>query len=408
LLLATPGALNAGILDVPAEYSEIADALANAVPGDTVLVQEGGYIEGLLEIYPGVTLLAAGRREDSWIIMTDQLLMPAGDDSMEAILEGFTLWLPHPESVGTAIELDNPQSVVRDNHLLDYEYSLGGISLAVNAGAHIEGNLVASGRWYGIRLTSDVQECRLLYNTFAGCPQVSSSRPLDVWCDACYVEVRNNTWAYYPGELLIQRGDPGPVVNFVNNAFCIADIACSYPGGGDLQVEFRHNFFGDVEVDYDCEAVYGPGNIWGSGYWWDEFCDAEFCDYRVKPDSPLADGSEDGGPIGAWPVGCGPLDVHDSDPSFPTVMLSPPAPNPTSGKVHMSISAIDQAQLEVAVYDAAGRLVRELGSYQPNDKWMQIVWDGHDAIGRPVAPSTYFIVAETKTGRSVRRVQVLR
>jgi flagellar hook assembly protein FlgD len=61
----------------------------------------------------------------------------------------------------------------------------------------------------------------------------------------------------------------------------------------------------------------------------------------------------------------------------------------------------------VAVYDAAGRTVRELGQRVLSGQGV-LRWDGKTASGSPAAPGVYFLRVATDDLTQVRRVAVIR
>jgi flagellar hook assembly protein FlgD len=50
-----------------------------------------------------------------------------------------------------------------------------------------------------------------------------------------------------------------------------------------------------------------------------------------------------------------------------------------------------QLPVDVAVFDVAGRRVRELLRGVELEGWQSIEWDGRDDVGRETAPGVYFI-----------------
>jgi len=151
-----PVETSAGTINVPADYETIAGALAAADAGDTVLVQEGDYDEGPLEIRPGVTLLAAGRRDETVVELDGAVLFSAGQDSLPSLIKGFTLWLPDPVAIPRAIDVWNPGSGIVSNAFIDTESQATGAVIHAWAAVHIEDNVFSSARVWGIHLDRNV------------------------------------------------------------------------------------------------------------------------------------------------------------------------------------------------------------------------------------------------------------
>lgn len=91
-------------------------------------------------------------------------------------------------------------------------------------------------------------------------------------------------------------------------------------------------------------------------------------------------------------------------------LLAAPSPNPFSNSTSLNLVLPASAQLHVAVYDAAGRLVRRLADQTWNAGAQAVAWDGRDDRHRKVPSGTYFV---TVTGPhvaapAVRKVVVVR
>jgi flagellar hook assembly protein FlgD len=56
--------------------------------------------------------------------------------------------------------------------------------------------------------------------------------------------------------------------------------------------------------------------------------------------------------------------------------------------------------MRVVIYNAAGRLVRELH----NEASPRLTWDGADATGRVVAAGVYTVVVDDGRDRTVRKI----
>ncbi|MBN1425893.1 VCBS repeat-containing protein [Candidatus Fermentibacteria bacterium] len=70
--------------------------------------------------------------------------------------------------------------------------------------------------------------------------------------------------------------------------------------------------------------------------------------------------------------------------------LSPPCPNPTTGRTALRYAVPDMGEVRVEIYDLDGRLLKTLTSGPQSVGVHTVVWDGADAQGRGVASGLYF------------------
>jgi hypothetical protein len=97
-----------------------------------------------------------------------------------------------------------------------------------------------------------------------------------------------------------------------------------------------------------------------------------------------------------------------SDAPSPAARLSLEAwPNPFNPDVSIRIEASGGGVVALAVYDVAGRRVRDLWR-GPVDGARTVAWDGRNDAGHRVASGTYFAVATTPTARYVARVTLVK
>lgn len=90
-------------------------------------------------------------------------------------------------------------------------------------------------------------------------------------------------------------------------------------------------------------------------------------------------------------------------------VLYPAAPSlMASGGVTLRFATPRATEAELAVFDAAGRLVRTLSQGMLAAGEHHLVWDGRDAAARPVAGGTYYCRLAADGATRVRRVTVVR
>jgi hypothetical protein len=83
-----------------------------------------------------------------------------------------------------------------------------------------------------------------------------------------------------------------------------------------------------------------------------------------------------------------------SVPTAPPVSALAPlhvSPNPASGPINLSYELAQPSGVVLAVYDPAGRLVRELGLGNQIAGRHEITWDGRNRDGSPVPAGVYFV-----------------
>jgi hypothetical protein len=121
--------------------------------------------------------------------------------------------------------------------------------------------------------------------------------------------------------------------------------------------------------------------------------------------SPPDTGFADAGPAGSW-YKLSAVDSHGNESPFATLgpngtlavpdgaavalYFAPPSPSPTRGGATFRFGLPREGAVELALYDEAGRLVRELARGDLTAGDHQVKWDGRDSAGRLVADGLYF------------------
>jgi hypothetical protein len=97
---------------------------------------------------------------------------------------------------------------------------------------------------------------------------------------------------------------------------------------------------------------------------------------------------QSGAPFVAWTLG-----VH---------------PNPTLGQSTVSFALAQRSQVEIAVYDVAGRLVRRIASEPMEAGAHSLGWDGRDGQGHRVANGVYLLRARAGGRMAAGKIMVVR
>lgn len=83
-------------------------------------------------------------------------------------------------------------------------------------------------------------------------------------------------------------------------------------------------------------------------------------------------------------------------------------PNPTSGPTTLSFFLARAGEVSLAVYDASGRLVRNLLAGTRSPGHYEIAWDGRDESGHRMGSGIYFYKLTTQDRAQVGKIVVLR
>jgi len=96
----------------------------------------------------------------------------------------------------------------------------------------------------------------------------------------------------------------------------------------------------------------------------------------------------------------------DDTPAITALTVLPNSPNPFTGSTTLSIGLPAASDLEIDVYDVAGRRVRVEKLAQQQSGWRNIAFDGHDDAGQWLASGVYFYRVHAG-GMTVTRKMIL-
>jgi len=104
-------------------------------------------------------------------------------------------------------------------------------------------------------------------------------------------------------------------------------------------------------------------------------------------------------------VDCGPVGLPDTAARYINLDVFP---NPFNPRVTISFRVGRQQSVRMAVFDAAGRQVRELLHQEFASGTYRREWDGRDAYRRQLPSGTYFVQMTTESGVRVRSITLVR
>jgi len=128
-----------------------------------------------------------------------------------------------------------------------------------------------------------------------------------------------------------------------------------------------------------------------------------------QPDAGLIAGADFHLLGGFWSGGLAVTGIEDGDDTaLPLVFRAHPAsPNPIVDRTRLSFELPRAAATRVALYDAAGRLVRVLSDGPLAAGRHQLAWDRRDRSGRPVAAGLYFMRMDAGPDQNRQKLVVM-
>lgn len=136
------------------------------------------------------------------------------------------------------------------------------------------------------------------------------------------------------------------------------------------------------------------------------FCGAAGGNFHLHVKSPCATENNPGcGQIGALPSNCGTSSVDDSELAPRAAALAQNHPNPFNPQTTITFELPERETVTLRVFDMSGRLVRQLISSEPHTSGRhEVVWNGRDDAGHPVASGTYLYRLEARSFRETKRM----
>jgi hypothetical protein len=222
----------------------------------------------------------------------------------------------------------------------------------------------------------------------------------------------SNTTAFVSNCTLIENTGEGAGLSVYGSTPDIWNTIIAFGAGGpgvscddDATPSFMHCcVYGNEYGDGLCGIHEGQGNIYE---------DPLVCDgigFYLEACSPCEGSGISGEDIGAWGIGCPCGDPTGVDEAIPTrLVLHPARPTPFVGATTMRLDVPrDADRVTLTVYNLSGQVVRTLvdGVVPPGHS--DVVWEGTDAGGRPVAAGVYFVRCRSDAGTDAQKLVLLR
>jgi hypothetical protein len=417
-------------IHVPADYPTIQAAI-NASIGDSIIVAPGTYVENLKTNSTPILLVSEAGPAATIIDGSN----PSHPDSGSVIfargslqLYGFTItggglhllapstirgnWItenhvPAPSGIGGGIGVFNSVGTMRILHNRIYsnsaQYSGGAIHIGRQQ-VQVEDNVIYDNHVQdgtGGAVYDPPDNTIHLRNVYACNTSSSNDGNGAAWGGR---EFRNCTFVSNEGpEAALELGIGGRTFNSI---FVFND-------GGGLQcgpfASSCNDLFGNTPFDVQgsCVVIGQNGNISVDPIFDDSGdCDATFC---LSPNSPLL---PENSPPGCGLIGAvGVCEVLAIDTSTSPDFASGPLlarPNPLNPQTVLSFLLPESRHVELAIFDAQGRVVRNLMSETMTRGRHDVTWDGRDEAGREVASGAYIAVLKSPAARLSQKLLVLK
>jgi hypothetical protein len=139
------------------------------------------------------------------------------------------------------------------------------------------------------------------------------------------------------------------------------------------------------------------------------FCNRLGGDYSLLAGSPCAPPQSPPGCglIGAFDVGCTPLEVPDVANTGLVPLRMAVDPHPILGRTTIRLDLADTMPVAIVLFDAQGRTLRRLLAGERTAGHHAVEWDGLDSRGQRAAPGIYFLRVEAGGTTVSRKLVVL-
>jgi hypothetical protein len=397
----------------------IAEALASAIAGDSILIAPGTYFEHDLVMTEGVLLRSELNDPLSVVIdaQSQGRVLTGTDLTSATAIVGVTLTGGlatggDPDGLGGAVYLLRSSPVISDcvfyANVADYGGGLylRDLSDPVVTNCTFEANESASaggGVFCHRNAAPNFSFC-----TFAGNAALGLGGGLYI-TNASQPSLEHCTFADNEAALGAAfsswRESPAIVTGVL-----IAENLAGWAVEGDF----------NSTATFSCSDIYGnEGGDWQGpladqvGFDGNFSADPFFCrqsaslsPYSLAEDSPCVDAPGGCGQVGAWQIGCGPV---VGVPGLPSVSrLHPSHPNPFNPATVIRFDLARGGPVALRIYAVDGRLVATLVDGTLPAGAHQRTWDGTDRDGRRVASGVYFCRLVAGPDRQTQRMALVK
>ena len=414
VLLSAPA--GAAVLHVPGEAQTIAQGVAAASPGDTVVVACGTYVEHDVVLDREITLRSETGDPACVVIdaASEGRVFMSEDPSGEARIVGITVTGGLAAGPGPFDAWGGGMLFIGASPTL-VECRFTGNSAARGGGLMLGGH--GSPTVAGCTFSDNAAElgggafCFVTAAAFTGCTFLGNAAGTGgaIYASLSTVTIGGSTFHGNSGaEGSALFGEQGTLYTAARSiiSFGLAGEAVSCDGTS--------------EASLSCCDVYGnAGGDWvgsiagqdgGSGNFAADprYCDAAAGDLGLRSSSPCLPDNQPGGEpcglIGAHEEGCEPVLSVDEVPCKGLVSLGA-WPNPFEGSLEIVCTLPSTEPARLGIYDVGGRLVRSLEVAGPSGT---VRWDGADEARRPLPAGAYYLRVEAGSRSGTRRVLLLR
>lgn len=405
---------------------QISAALASAAAGDTVLVHCGTYDEQGLQMPSGVTLRSEGG-DPACVTIASQGADPVlrcTDLPLVSRIEGITFTvaaggLVAPVARGAGLYISNAAPSISQCVFVDLEADYGGAiycddgAVPVFYRCSFTGNLA--------RAVGGAMNC------------VGTASPTVANC------LFADNEAVAGGHAV--NASRGATPHLVSSTFSHNEAlgGASLMAFDDSVIDLNNSIvFNGVQGkawagDYEsapliaCSDLYAIGrNAWPgllaamSGSNGNFSADPLFCGdlggglpFTLDEVSPCASENSGCGQVGAFPVACTNSTVvgipETLEQMLPRVTrLRGNYPNPFNPRTTIRYDVQEAGQVNIAIYDVAGRLIKRLVDSNQLAGSHDVQWLGVDQSGRPVGAGVYFVQLKTKLTRDTSSVSLIK
>ena len=445
--------IDARIINVPNEIISIQSAIDTAVTGDTILVQQGTYVESVNFLGKNITVaslyLTSG--DSTFISSTiidgnsagSVVIFENGEDST-AILIGFTIQNGDAQTgggiacvssgptirnniisdnsgqAGGGIACQFSRAIIKDNIIRNNASRTAGAGIALlSSNATIAGNTICDnvntavpavfGAGIACHESNPTISQNLICSNLGGGIGCSGSDAIidgnvivsntsewggGLYCTASNPVITNNTFsgnsALVGGGILLRNSYPSDFrANIIS--FSRSGEAINCADNTQAPVISCSNIFGNAGGDW-AGCLIGLENVDGNISTDPLFCDTSSGDFALRDISPCAQLNNSCGElIGALGIECTGTNINDDITELPlTFELHQNYPNPFNPTTEISYEISRRSYVEISIYNTLGQHVKTLVMSDKTVGSHSVIWDGTNEIGNIVSSGTYF------------------